>query len=140
MWLSWSGVIPQSQRLQVQFPVRAHSWVVGSVHSLGDQCFPHIDVSPSPFLPPFPLSKNTYIKSSTKKKRKERKKEEKRLTSKMKHLALAGVAQWISASLKNQRVAGSIPSQDTCQVLSRGCARGNDTLMFFSISFSFPSL
>ena len=44
----------------------------------------------------------------------------------------------------NQRVAGSIPSQGTClvagQVPSWGHARGNHALMFFSLSFSLPSL
>ena len=29
------------------------------------------------------------------------------------YLALAGVAQWIECRLANQRVTGSIPSQDT---------------------------
>ena len=33
MWLSWLGVIPQSERSLVQFPVRAHAWVVGLVPS-----------------------------------------------------------------------------------------------------------
>ena len=43
----------------------------------------------------------------------------------------------------NQRVADLIPSQGTCwfagQVPSRGCTRGNHTLMFLSLSFSLPS-
>ena len=34
--------------------------------------------------------------------------------------ALAGVAQWIECQPVNQRVAGSIPSQDTCL----GCRPG----------------
>ena len=34
--------------------------------------------------------------------------------------ALAGVAQWIECRPANQRVAGSIPSQDTCL----GCGPG----------------
>ena len=28
-WLSWLGVIPQRNRLPVQFPIRAHTWAVG---------------------------------------------------------------------------------------------------------------
>ena len=35
-------------------------------------------------------------------------------------MALAGVAQWIELQPANQRVAGSIPSQDTCL----GCRPG----------------
>ena len=31
VWLSWLGAVPQIERSQVQFPVRAHAWVVGSV-------------------------------------------------------------------------------------------------------------
>ena len=31
VWLSWLGTVPQIERSQVQFPVRAHAWVVGSV-------------------------------------------------------------------------------------------------------------
>ena len=57
---------------------------------------------------------------------------------------MAGVAQWIEHWPANQRVAGSITSQGTslgcCQAPSRGCARGKHTLMFLSLSFSFPSL
>ena len=60
------------------------------------------------------------------------------------HKALAGVAQWIECQPMNQRVASSIPSQSTflgCgpgQAPSRGCMRGNHTLMFFSFSLSLP--
>ena len=54
-------------------------------------------------------------------------------------IALAGVAQWIEP---NQRVAGWIPSQDTCLGCrpgpSMGHVRGNHTLMFLSLSFSLP--
>ena len=60
------------------------------------------------------------------------------------HGALARVAQWIEHGPANQRVTGSIPSQGTCwvvgQVSSRGHVTGNHTLMFLSLSFSFPSL
>ena len=35
-------------------------------------------------------------------------------------MALVGVAQWIECGSANQRVAGSIPSQDTCL----GCGPG----------------
>ena len=54
--------------------------------------------------------------------------------------ALAGV---IECWPVKQWVASSIPSQGTClgagQVPSRGCVRGNHTLMFLSLSFSLPS-
>ena len=57
--------------------------------------------------------------------------------------ALAGVAQWVEHQPVNQKVAGSIPSQGTClgvaRVLSKGCMRGNHTLMFLSLFFSLPS-
>ena len=36
------------------------------------------------------------------------------------NMALAGVAQWIECQPADQRVAGSIPSQDTCL----GCGSG----------------
>ena len=52
-------------------------------------------------------------------------------------LVLAGVAQWIDHRTANQRVTGSVPSQGTC--LGCGRVRGNHTLMFFSLSFFFPS-
>ena len=44
---------------------------------------------------------------------------------------------WLSGL--STRVAGSIPSQGTCQVPSRGHVRGNHTFMFLSLSFSLPS-
>ena len=53
-------------------------------------------------------------------------------------LYFPGVAQWIECQPVNQRVAGSIPSWGTCQVPGRGCSRGNHTLMFLCLSFSFP--
>ena len=57
--------------------------------------------------------------------------------------ALAGVAQWIECQPANPRVASSIPSQAHAWVAGQvpiwGCARGDHTLMFPSLSFSFPS-
>ena len=57
--------------------------------------------------------------------------------------ALAGVAQWIECRPVNQRVAGWIPSQGTCLGCglgpSGGHLTGNHTLIFLSLSFSFPS-
>ena len=60
------------------------------------------------------------------------------------HTAQAGVAQWTECQPVNQRIAGSIPSQGICLgwrsgPLHEGRARGNYTLMFLSLSFSFPS-
>ena len=53
------------------------------------------------------------------------------------------VSQWFECWAVNQRVTGSIPSQAHAwvvgQVLSRGSARGNHTLMFLYLSFFFPS-
>ena len=58
-------------------------------------------------------------------------------------LAVAGVAQWIDCWPAIYSVARSIPSQAQAwvvgQVPSRGRVRGNHTLMFLSLSFSFPS-
>ena len=55
---------------------------------------------------------------------------------------LDGVAQWIEYQPVNQRVTSSIPSQGPClgrgRVPGRGCARGNLTLMFPSLSPSLP--
>ena len=57
-WLVWlSGLIEglQTKGSQVQFPVRAHAWVVGQVPSRWRcEIQPHIDVSLSFFLLPFP--------------------------------------------------------------------------------------
>ena len=66
-----------------------------------------------------------------------------------KERALVGVAQWIEHQPANQKVAGLSPSQGTCL----GCRPGpwwgcvqeaanlfiSCTLMFLSLSFSFPS-
>ena len=57
--------------------------------------------------------------------------------------ALAGVAQWIECQTANQRVQVQFPVRAPAwvagQVPSRGCMRGNHTLMFLSLSFSLPS-
>ena len=56
---------------------------------------------------------------------------------------LAGVAQWVELQPANQKAAGLIPSQGTClglgQVPSGRHMRGNHTLMFLSLTFSFSS-
>ena len=56
---------------------------------------------------------------------------------------LAGVAQRTEHRPVNQRVTSSIPSQGTCLGCglgpSRGNRRGNQTLMFLSLSFYLPS-
>ena len=58
-------------------------------------------------------------------------------------IALAVVAQWIEYWPVHKRVAGSVPIRAQAwvavQVPSRGHMRGNHTLMFLSLSFSFPS-
>ena len=60
VWLSWSGAVPQNERLQVLFLIGAHAWFLGSVLVgvcvRGNQLMflSHTDVSLSPFLPPFP--------------------------------------------------------------------------------------
>ena len=62
--------------------------------------------------------------------------------SKKKKHALAGIAQWIEQGPVNQRSPVGFPVRARAwvmgQVPSRGCARGNHTLMFLSLSFSFP--
>ena len=93
LWLGL-GVVLQTQRSPVWFPVRAHAWVVGQIPTWGQargnwsMLLCHIYVS----LPVSPLSP----------------------LSKKNKCALAGVAQWIECQPANQRVAGSIPSQGTC--------------------------
>ena len=60
-WLVWLSGLTASLRtkgLLVQFPVRAHAWVVGQVSSKGArETQPHTDVSLPLFLPSL-LSKN----------------------------------------------------------------------------------
>ena len=63
VWLSWLGVVPQSERLLVRFLVRSYAWVVGSVPGVGAPTrgdrlmfLSHIDVSLPLFLPSFFLS------------------------------------------------------------------------------------
>ena len=66
----------------------------------------------------------------------------KKLMNNNSYSALAGVAQRIERGPANQKVAGLILSQDTClgcgQVPGEGFIRGNHTLMFLFLSFSFP--
>ena len=56
---------------------------------------------------------------------------------------LAGMAQWIEHRPANQRVTGQFPVRAHAWVAgqgpSKGCARGNHTLMFLSLSFSLSS-
>ena len=60
------------------------------------------------------------------------------------HYALAGEAQWLSASLQIKGLLVGFPVRAHAwvagQVPSWGCVRGNRTLMFLSLSFSLPSL
>ena len=57
MWLSGLGVIPQTKGSQVQFPVRAHAWVVGQVPSRGHVRGNYTLMFLSLSLPPFPSLK-----------------------------------------------------------------------------------
>ena len=62
------------------------------------------------------------------------------LILKILYTPLACVAQWIECQPANQRVPGSIPSQDTCLGCRQGPqwgthVRGNHTLMFISLFF-----
>ena len=55
IWLSALSVDLWTKGLPVRFPVRAHAWIVGQVLQLGAcERQPHIDDSPTLFLPPFP--------------------------------------------------------------------------------------
>ena len=69
IWLSGLGVILQSLRSPVQFPVRAHAWVAAwflvGVHAKGNRW---VFLSLSLALPS-PLSKNKEIKSLKRKER-----------------------------------------------------------------------
>ena len=65
VWLSGLNTVLQTERLQVWFPVRAHSWVVGQVPGVrgGERgnwsmFLSHIDVSLPLSLPPLPLKIN----------------------------------------------------------------------------------
>lgn len=55
-WLVWPNeldTVPCTEGFPVQFPVRAHTWVVGLIpddHPGGSQCFPLISAFLSPFL------------------------------------------------------------------------------------------
>ena len=64
--------------------------------------------------------------------------------SKLFLIALAGVAQWIErAGLRTKGSPVRFPVRAHAwvagQVPSRGCVRGNHTMMFLSLSFSLPS-
>ena len=56
---------------------------------------------------------------------------------------LAGVAQWIENGLRTKGSPVRFPvrahARVVDQVPSKGCVRGNHTLMFLSLSFSFLS-
>ena len=57
--------------------------------------------------------------------------------------ALAGVAQWIECRPANQRVAGSIPSQDTCLGCGPGpqwetCKRQPHIVVYLPLAPSLP--
>ena len=58
-------------------------------------------------------------------------------------LAPAAVAQWIERGLRTKESLVQFPVRAHAwvvgQVPSRECARGDHTLMFLSLSFSFPS-
>ena len=58
-------------------------------------------------------------------------------------VALAGVAQWIEHGVRTKGSPVQFPVRAHAwvagQVPSKGCMRGNHTLMFLSLSFSFPS-
>ena len=55
VWLHGLGVIPQSERSRVPFPLRAHAWMAArSPVWACSRGSPSINVSLSPFLPPFP--------------------------------------------------------------------------------------
>ena len=60
VWLSGLNTSLGAKRSLVQFPLRAHAWVVGQIpswgHVIGNRMMylSHIDVSLPLFLPPFP--------------------------------------------------------------------------------------
>ena len=58
-WLLWLGALSASLRTKgslVQFPVRAHGWVVGQVPGWGHERQPHMGISLPLLPPPSPLS------------------------------------------------------------------------------------
>ena len=57
VWLSGLSVGLRTIGSLVQFPVRAHAWVVGHVPSGGHTRGNHISMFLSLFFPPSPLSK-----------------------------------------------------------------------------------
>ena len=63
VWLSRLGIIPQTERLPVEFPVKAHVWVLGQVPGWGQaRRNRYIFLS---FLPPFlSLKINTIFKNT----------------------------------------------------------------------------
>ena len=98
-WLVWLRGLSAGLRTKgspVQFPVRAHAWVVGQDLSRGRVRGNHTLM----FLF-LPLPHSLHL-------------------SKNKQVALAGVAQGIRCQPVNQRVTGSVPGQGTCL----GCGPG----------------
>ena len=61
VWRSGLGIVPQTERLQVQLPVMSHAWVADSVPSWGMYGKQPINVS-LPFSPSSPLSKKKKMK------------------------------------------------------------------------------
>ena len=64
VWLSWLGIVLQGERLLVQFPVRAHAWVAGLLHSQGIDERQAIDVFLPLFLSLAPSKINKYYMHS----------------------------------------------------------------------------
>ena len=58
VWLSGLSAGLQTKGSMVQFPVRAHAWVIGQVLNRGHERGNHTDVSLLSFSLPSPLSKN----------------------------------------------------------------------------------
>ena len=58
MWFSGLSAGLLTKEAPVQFPVRAHDWVVGQVPSRGHERGNHTLMFLSLFLPLFPLSKS----------------------------------------------------------------------------------
>ena len=123
LWLGL-GVVLQTQRSPVWFPVRAHAWVVGQVPTWGQargnwsMLLCHIYVSLPLFLP-FP-----------------------HFLKKISALWLVWLSG-LSASLQTKGLLVQFPVRAHAwivgQVPSGGHVRGNHTLMFLSLSFSLLS-